>query len=102
MRMARMLRGEVRDDLEFRADRNIGFTSDDILTVGRSLEVTKSVGRAGASCDEALAASECISDVKDFSSMTLGDCADALDYVPPVELEMKPSNKPTVHAPEAA
>ena len=45
--MARTLRGEVSEGVVFHADRGTEFTSDDMFTVCRDLEILQSVGRTG-------------------------------------------------------
>ena len=51
LKMAHTLRGEVPEGVVFHADRGTEFTSDDMFTVCRDLEILQSVGRTGVCWD---------------------------------------------------
>lgn len=55
LKMAHTLRGEVPEGVVFHADRGSEFTSDDMFTVCRDLEILPSVGRSGVCWDNAMA-----------------------------------------------
>lgn len=57
LKMAHTLRGDVAEGVVLHADRGTEFTSDDMFTVCRDLEILQSVGRAGVCWDNAMAES---------------------------------------------